>query len=77
MGSGDVIVGETFKQLGDFKQHFYNHRMSFNNEDHSTDPTLSDTTQYVGEVKRKLKIMPSLKWYIIKSVPAYSNISKK
>ena len=48
--------------------------MSFNNEGHSTDTTLS---KYVWEVKRKLKIMPSLKWYIIKSVPAYSNISKK
>ena len=48
--------------------------MSFNNEDHSTDTTLS---KYVWEVKRKLKIMSSLKWYIIKSVPAYSNISKK
>ena len=59
---------------GDFKQPFYNHRMSFNNEGHSTDATLS---KYVWEVKRKFKIMPSLKWYIIKSVPAYSNISKK
>ena len=59
---------------GDFKQHFYNHRMSFNNEGHSTDTTLF---KYVWDVKRKLKIMPSLKWYIIKSVPAYSNISKK
>ena len=59
---------------GDFKQRFYNHRMSFNNEGHSTDTTLS---KYVWEIKRKLKIMPSLKWYIIKSVPAYSNISKK
>ena len=40
---------------GDFKQRFYNHRMSFNNEGHSTDTTLS---KYVLEVKRKLKIMP-------------------
>ena len=46
--------------------------MSFNNEGHSTDTTLS---KYVWEVKRKLKIM--LKWYIVKSVPAYSNIFKK
>ena len=36
---------------GDFKQRFYNHRMSFNNEGHSTDTTLS-------------KITPSLKWSI-------------
>ena len=47
---------------GDFKQHFYNHRMPFNNEGHSTNTTLS---KYVRDVKRKLKIMPSLKWYII------------
>ena len=59
---------------GDFKQRFYNHQMSFNNEGHSTDTTFS---KCIWEVKRKLKIMPSLKWHIIKSVPAYSNISKK
>ena len=59
---------------GDFKQRFYNHRMSFNSKGYSIDTTLS---KYVWEVKRKLKTMPSLKWYIIKSVPAYSNISKK
>ena len=59
---------------GDFKQRFQNRRMLFNNEGHSTDTTIS---KYVLEVKRKLQIMPSLKWYTIKSVPAYSNISKK
>ena len=48
--------------------------MSFNNEDHFKDTTLS---KYVWEIKMKLKIMPSLTWSIIKSVPAYSNISKK
>ena len=41
---------------------------------HSADTTLS---KYVWEIKRKLKIMPSLRWSIIKSVPAYSKISKK
>ena len=48
--------------------------MSFNNEGHSTDTTLS---KYVWEIKERFKIMPSLKWSIIKSIPAYSNISKK
>ena len=57
---------------GDFKQRFYNHRTSFDR--HSTDTTLF---KYVWETKEKLKIMPPLKWSIIKSVPAYSNISKK
>ena len=59
---------------GDFKERFYNHRTSFNNEGHSTDTALS---KYVWEMKEKFKLMPSLKWSISKSVPAYSNISKK
>ena len=67
----NVYLGNTESNL---KQHFYKHQMSFNNEGHSTDKTLS---KYVLEVKRKLKIMPSLKWYIIKSVRAYLNISRK
>ena len=46
--------------------------MSFNNE--ATDTTLS---KYYWEIKEKFKIMPSLKWSIIKSIRAYSNISKK
>ena len=58
---------------GDFKQRFYNHRMSYNNDGHSTDIILF---KYAWELKKKLKIMPSLKWSIIKSVPAYSSISK-
>ena len=53
---------------GDFKQRSYNYRTSFNNEGHSTDTTLS---KYVWEIKEKFKIMPSLKWSIIKCVPAY------
>ena len=57
----------------DFKQRFYNHRMVFNNEDHSTDTTLS---KHVWKIKGKLKIMPSLKWSVIKSVPTYSNIPR-
>ena len=48
--------------------------MSFNNEGHSADKKLS---KHVWEIKRKLKIMSSLKWCIMKLVPAYSNISKK
>ena len=59
---------------GDFKQRFSNQQMTFNNEGHSADTKLS---KHVWEVKRKLKIMSSLKWCIMKLVPAYSNISKK
>ena len=59
---------------GYFKRCFYNHRMSFNNEGHLTDTTLS---KYVWEIKEKFKIMPSLKWSKFKAIPAYSKISKK
>ena len=59
---------------GNFKQYCYNHWTSFNIKCHSTDTTLS---KYVWEIKEKFKIMPSLKWSIIKSIQAYSNISKK
>ena len=60
---------------GDFKQCFYNDWMSFNNGcHHSTHTTLS---KYDSEIKKEIKIMPSLKWSIIKSVQTYSNISKK
>ena len=48
--------------------------MSFNNKEYSTETTLS---KYVWKIKKKFKRMPSLKWSIIKSVPTYSNISKK
>ena len=64
----------SLRTAGGVKQRFYKHQISFNNECHSTDTTFS---KYVWEVKKKLKIMPSLRWYIIESVPAYSNISKK
>ena len=36
---------------GDFKQRFYNHWMSFNNEGHSTDTTIP---KYVWEGEKKL-----------------------
>ena len=72
VASADGYPNKVYLGTGesDFKLRFYNHRMSFNNEGHSTDTTL---TKYVSEIKKKLKIMPSLKWFIIKSVPAYSN----
>ena len=53
---------------GDFKQRFYNHRMSFNNESRPREATLS---KYVSEIKKKFKKMLLLKWSIIKSVLAY------
>ena len=58
----------------DFPKSFYNHQILVNDKGYSTDTTHS---KYVWEVKRNVKIMPSLKWSIIKSVPNYSNVSRK
>ena len=59
---------------GDFKQRFYNHKKSFKNKSYANDTTLS---KYIWEMKQKHNITPTLKWYIVKSVPSYSNVSKK
>ena len=59
---------------GDFKQRFYNHRMSFNNEGHIH---RHNTFQICLGNKEEAQDNAITKWYIIKSVPAYSNISKK
>ena len=58
---------------GDSKQRFYNHQMSFNNEGHSRDTALS---KCLGS-KQEAQDNAITKRYIIKSVPVYSNISKK
>ena len=59
---------------GNFKKRYYNHKTSFKNREKTNDPTLS---KYVWKVKDKYKETRSLKWSIIKSVPGYSNITKK
>ena len=56
------------------KKPYYNHKTSFKNREKANDTTLS---KYVWEVKDKYKETPSLKWSIVKSVPGYSNITKK
>ena len=54
-----------------FKKRYSNHKTSFKNREKTNDIILS---KYV---KDKYKEMPSLKWSIVKSVPGYSNITKK
>ena len=58
---------------GDFKKRFYNHKKSFKNRGYASDTSLS---KYIWEMKHKHNETPTLKWSIIKYVPAYSNISK-
>ena len=59
---------------GNFKKRYYNHKTSSKNREKANDTTFS---KYEWEVKDKYKETPSLKWSIVKSVPEYSNITKK
>ena len=58
---------------GDFKKRYYNHISSFKNETQMNKTTLA---KYGWEQKQRHTITPTLKWYIVKSVPSYSNITK-
>ena len=53
---------------------YYYHKQSFKNHFHATDTSLS---KYIWEIKSNHDTTPTLTWYIDKSVPSYSNISKK
>ena len=59
---------------GDFKNGFYNHKKSFNNETSAKDTTLS---KYIWELKETSNLNPTLVWSMVKKVPLYSSISKK
>ena len=58
---------------GDFKKRYYNHTSSLKDETQRNKTTLA---KFVWEQKQRHKITPTLKWYIVKSVPSYSNIMK-
>ena len=58
----------------DFKQRYYNHKKSFRNRKYATETSLS---KHIWEMKDKHSINPNLMWCIVKSVPGYSNISKR
>ena len=58
---------------GDFKKRYYNHISSFKNETQMNKTTLA---KYVWEQKHRHNITLTLKWYIVESVPSYSNITK-
>ena len=59
---------------GDFKKIYNNHTNSFRYKQYSKDTTLS---KYIWETKKEYNEMPTLNWLIVKSVPSYSNVSKK
>ena len=59
---------------GEFKQRYHNHNKSFRHRSYANKTTLS---KYIWEIKDKYNEMPSIKWAVVKSVPGYSNISKR
>ena len=60
--------------VGDWKQRFYNHKNSIMNKSYRNDTTLSS---YLWGLRKKHNVFPTLTWSVVKSVPGYSNISKR
>ena len=59
---------------GDWKQRFYNHKKSTKSKSYRNDTTLSS---YLWDLREKHNVFPTLTWSVVKSVPGYSNISKR
>ena len=59
---------------GDWKEIFYNHKKSIKNKSYRNDATLSS---YLWGLREKHNIFPTLTWSVVKSMPGYSNISKR
>ena len=59
---------------GDFKNRYHKCTKSFRNKRYTNDTSLS---KYIWEIKEKHQGNPSLKWSIVKRIPAYSSITKK
>ena len=59
---------------GDWKQHYHNHIMSFENQERKNDTALST---FLWELQKSIKETPKLTWSVSKVVPGYSNISKR
>ena len=66
-----VYIGLT---EGEFKTRHSGHKTTFKNEKYAKSTAIST---YFWKTKEKEKTDPILKWSILKSVPAYSNITKR
>ena len=66
-----VYLGLTERE---FKTRYYKHSKSFRTKSYPNSTTLSS---YVWEVKTDQNETPNLNWEIVRSVPAYSNITKR
>ena len=59
---------------GPWKHRHAVHKSSFKNKNYKARTTLTD---YIWKMKENFAEMPTIKWSIIKTAPAYSNISKR
>ena len=59
---------------GEWKNRFYNHKLSFKRKRYSNKTTLSS---YMWHLRSFSSETPNLKWSVLRCVPPYSNISKK
>ena len=76
IASTSINPDKTYLEMveGDFKKRYNNQKNSFRHKRYSKETTLS---KYIWEIKKEYNEMPPLIKSIIKSVPSYSNISKK
>ena len=65
-----VYIGLT---EGEWKKRYYSHKQSFEKEKYSKSTALSN---YIWDLKKNQE-SPSISWSILKSVPAYSNMTKR
>ena len=72
--SEEEFILEISSAEGEFKKRSYNHNSSFKNQLKMNDTTLA---KHIWDLKLKHNVTPTLKWYILKSVAPYSNITKK
>ena len=59
---------------GEWKSHFYNHRLSFKHKRYSSKTTLPSYMWHLKSVSSETR---NLKWSVLRCEPPYSNISKK
>ena len=62
------------RAVGEWKSRFYNHKLSFKHKRYSNKTTLAS---YMWHLKSVSSETPNLKWFVLRCVPRYSNISKK
>ena len=58
----------------EWKKQYYNHTKSFQNKRYKKETSLSS---YVWKIKKKTGKIPTLTWSVVRTIPAYSNTTKK